>query len=219
MKFHILSVIPEVFEGYFAASILGRAQDKKHIAVKAYNIRDWSTDRHHKVDDTPYGGGPGMVLKVEPIFRAVKAVKARIRGKKNRTRVIAFGTRGKVFDAAMARRLASYDHLILICGRYEGIDERVIGHIADEEVSIGDFVLSGGEPAAMVVVDAVSRLLPGVLGKTESLEDIKGSFPSYTRPEVFYPEKGKKGWKVPDVLLSGNHKDIEAWRRSFGSAS
>jgi tRNA (guanine37-N1)-methyltransferase len=211
MEFHILSVIPDAFGQYFNKSVIGRAVKKGIIKVNIYNIRDWATDKHKKVDDTPFGGGPGMVMKVEPIFRAIKDIKKKIKG---RSRIILFSTRGKKFNSADAQRLSKYKNLILICGRYEGVDERVAKYIADEEISIGDFVLSGGEIPAMIVVDAVSRFIPGVLGKKESLEEIKGSYPVYTRPEVF--KAGRKLWKVPKILLSGNHKKIEEWRKKFG---
>ncbi len=209
MKFNILSVIPESFGEYFHHSILGHAQKRGIIDIHIHNIRDWTTDKHHKVDDSPFGGGPGMVMKVEPIFKAVKSLKPK--AKNNKTRVVLFSTRGKLFTAKEAKRLSKYKNLILICGRYEGIDERVAKYVADEEISVGGFVLSGGEIPAMIVVDAVSRFIPGVLGKNESLEEIKGSYPTYTRPEVF--KSGKNKWKVPDILLSGNHKKIEEWRK------
>ncbi|PIR89635.1 MAG: tRNA (guanosine(37)-N1)-methyltransferase TrmD [Candidatus Harrisonbacteria bacterium CG10_big_fil_rev_8_21_14_0_10_40_38] len=212
-KFHLLTIFPKMFDSYISESILKRAQEKRLISISAYDIRDFATDKHRKVDDTPYGGGPGMVLKVEPIFKAVNRIKAK--SKKLKTRTILFSTRGKVFDAKIAKRLSKYDELILICGRYEGVDERVAKYIADEEISIGDFVLSGGELPAMIVVDAVSRFVSGVLGKHESLEEVKGSYKVYTKPEDFIVKgKGtrKKNWKVPKVLLSGDHKRIEEWR-------
>jgi len=161
-----------------------------------------------------------MVLAVQPVYDAVKKIQSAIKKtlKKRKTRVILFSTRGTDLDAAVARRLAKYDDLILICGRYEGVDERVAKEIADEEISIGDFVLSGGEIPALVLMEAVSRQLPGFLGKEESLEEVNGSFPTYTRPEVFTPAKGKK-WSVPPVLLSGNHKKIAEWRKSFDKSA
>lgn len=213
--FHILSAIPDAVTPYFEASILGKAQGRKLIAVRAYDIRSWATGKHKKIDDSPYGGGPGMVLRVDVIHRAVTAIKKKIaRGTRRRTRVILLSTRGKVFTSDHAHRLARYDHLVFICGRYEGVDERVARHVADEELSVGQFVLSGGEIPAMLIVDAVARFVPGVLGKEESLEEVKGSYPVYTRPEAFAPNaaKPKKQWRVPKVLLSGNHRDIENWR-------
>ena len=216
MQFHILSLFPEVIKPYISSSVIGKAQEKGVISVHAHNIRDWATDKHHTTDDIPYGGGPGMVLKVDPIYQGVQEIKKDLKGKKVRT--ILFSTRGEVFNEQTAQRLSEYDTLIMICGRYEGVDERVAEHIADEEISIGAFVLSGGELPAMVVTDAVARKISGVLGKEESLEEIKGSYPVYTRPEVFYPE-GESGeaWSVPEVLKSGNHKEIEKWRREFST--
>lgn len=221
MKFHILTIFPEIFQNnsYLDYSILKRAQEKKLIQIKAYNLRDFTEDQHRKVDDAPYGGGPGMVFKVQPIYKAVRYAK-RTAQRAKRVKVILFSTRGKKLDEKTAQRLALCDSLILICGRYEGVDERVARHIADEEISLGDFVCAGGELPAMVLIESVSRFVPGVLGKTESLESIKGSYPVYTRPEVFIAEnekrkaKNKKSrWIVPNILLSGNHQKIDEWRR------
>ena len=208
-NFHIITIFPKIFDSYFKESILKRAQEKKLIKIKIHNLRDFTFDKHKIVDDSPYGGGPGMVLKLEPIYKAVQAITKiqDTRNKTKKTRTILFSTRGKKFDQKIAQRLAKYKNLILICGRYEGVDERVAKYIADEEISVGDFVLSGGELAAMILTEAVSRFIPGVLGKKESLETIKGSYPVYTRPEKF------KGWKTPKVLLSGNHRLIDAWRK------
>jgi len=204
IKFDIVTIFPEMFGGYFNESILKRAQEKKLIKIQTHNLRDFTTDKHKTVDDYPYGGGPGMVLKVEPIYKAVQKIK-----NDKKTRIILFSTRGKPLDQKTAQRLAKYNQLILICGRYEGVDERVAKHIADEEISIGSFVLSGGELPAMLLVDAVSRFVPKVLGKKESLETIKGSYPVYTRPEKI------NKWQVPKVLLSGDHQKIDKWRKSF----
>lgn len=190
-------------------SLLGRAKTEGKISVTAHDLRTWGEGIHRKVDDIPYGGGPGMVLGVKPIYKAVKAVTKGMA--KKDTRTILFSTRGKKFDSAAAERLAQYKNIVLICGRYEGVDERVAEHVADEEISLGDFVLMGGELPAMTVIEAVSRFIPHVLGKQESLESVKGSYPAYTRPELFKPTKTKE-WKVPDVLLSGHHKEIEQWR-------
>lgn len=216
MLFHILSVIPGALDSYITQSVLGRAQKNKLITIKSYDIRRWATDKHKKVDDRPFGGGAGMVLKVEPIFKAVASIRAKIAKakKKTKTRVILFSTRGALFTQEKAQQLSRYDHVILICGRYEGIDERVAKYIADEEISLGDVVYSGGEIPALAVVDAVARKLPGVLGKYESLEEIQGSYPTYTRPEIFIPDvkNKKKKWAVPAVLRSGDHKKIENWR-------
>ncbi len=217
MTFHIITLFPEIFDSYFQASILGKAQEKKLLKVKTHQLRTWATDKHHKVDNSPYGGGPGMVLMVEPIDKAVRFIKSKIKNKKQRTRVVLLSTRGKIFNQQEAKRLVKYDQLIFICGRYEGVDERVAQYIADEEISVGDVVLSGGEIPAMMIIDAVARFIPGVLGKTESLEDIKGSYPTYTRPEIYVPDKKnqRKKWRVPKELLSGNHKKIAEWRKDI----
>ncbi len=207
MKFNIITIFPEIFSSYFNESILKRAQEKKLIKINIHNLRDFAEDKHKKIDDSPYGGGPGMVLKVAPVYRAVQNIK--YKNKKNKSRVILFSTRGKTFNQKTAQGLSKYDQLILICGRYEGVDERVARYIADEEISIGDFVLFGGEIPAMIVVDAVSRFIPKVLGKKESLEAVKGSYPVYTRPEIF------NNWKAPKILLSGNHDKINKWRKRF----
>ncbi len=217
MKFHILTIFPNIFESYFNESIIKRAREKNLIDIKIYDLRDFTKDKHKKVDDSPYGGGPGMVLKIEPISKAVDSIlrnhKSQITNNKLKIRTVLFSTRGKKLDQKKAQKLAKYDHLILICGRYEGVDERVAKYIADEEISIGDFVLSGGELPAMILADAVSRFVPGVLGKKESLETIKGSYPVYTRPEAFEID-GKK-YLTPKVLISGNHKKIDIWRKKF----
>lgn len=215
LKISILTLFPEAIEPYLSASILGRAQKKKLVKFVCENIRLFAKDKHHTTDEKAYGGGPGMVLKPEPILKAVEHVKK----KGEKTRVILFSTRGNKFTQKDAQRLSKFKHLILICGRYEGVDERIATHVADEEISIGDFVLSGGELPALVVADAVSRHIPGVLGKNESLEEQKGSYPVYTRPEEFaFKMKEKKHVvKVPAELLSGNHKIIEEWRRRNGS--
>jgi tRNA (guanine37-N1)-methyltransferase len=222
MRFHVLTIFPDIFGSYLGESLFKRAQKDKILSVRVHNIRDYTTDRHNKVDDRPFGGGPGMVLKVQPIFATIEAIKKGMarRLKKSKTRIILFSARGKKFDAATARRLATkYDELILICGRYEGVDERVAEHLADEEISIGDYVLSGGELPALVLMEAVSRHVPGFLGKEESLEEVNGSFPTYTRPEIFTPSKtSSKKWKVPPVLLSGDHKKIGEWRKENGGA-
>ena len=208
-RFHLITIFPEIFGSYLGESLMKRAREKKILSALAVNLRDFSRDRHHKVDDRPFGGGPGMVLQIEPVYRAVESIK---RKTKKKTRTILFSTRGKKLDAKTAKRLSKFDDLILICGRYEGVDERVAQHVADEEISIGDYVLSGGELPALVLMEAVSRFIPGFLGKVESLEEINGSFPTYSRPEVFIPKKGKK-WVVLPILLSGDHKKIAEWRK------
>jgi tRNA (guanine37-N1)-methyltransferase len=213
MKFDIITIFPNIFDSYLNESLIKRAILKKLIRVKIWNLRDFSKERHLKVDDRPYGGGPGMLIQVAPVYKAVK----KIRGKgKSKTRVILFSPRGKELDEKIIGRLSKYDRLILICGRYEGVDERVAKYVADESISIGDYVLSGGELPAMVLTEAVSRRIPGVLGKIESLETIKGSYPAYTRPETFIPEKGK-AWSVPKELLSGSHAKIKEWREKKGA--
>lgn len=202
MRVDILTIFPDAFSCYFDESILKRAQKKKLLRLTVHDLRRWSPDVHRTVDDRPYGGGPGMVMKVEPIWRALKDLKV----VKKTARVILTSAKGKQFTQADARRLAKHKRIVILCGRYEGVDERVAEHLADEEISVGPFVLTGGELPAMIMVDAISRHIPGVLGKKESLEEIHGSFPQYTRPEIF------KKWKVPPVLLSGDHKKIQDWR-------
>jgi tRNA (guanine37-N1)-methyltransferase len=213
MKFQILTIFPQIFDSYLQESILKRALAKKIISIKVNDIRKFTTSKHSKVDDRPFGGGPGMVLQFDPIAKAL----AKVKGKnKKKQRVILFSTRGKRLNETLVKRLVKYDELIFICGRYEGVDERVADVLVDEEISLGDFVLSGGELPALVVLEAVSRFIPGVLGKYESLESIKGSYPVYTRPpEVIYR---KKKLKVPPVLMSGDHKQIKKWRTEKSSS-
>ncbi|MCX6762354.1 MAG: tRNA (guanosine(37)-N1)-methyltransferase TrmD [Candidatus Moranbacteria bacterium] len=214
MTFHIVTIFPKIFDSYFNESIIKRAREKKLVDIKIHNLRDYTVDKHKTVDDTPYGGGAGMVLKIEPIFACLKALRARI-SRSKKTRVILFSAKGKRYVQSDVKRLAKYDNLIFICGRYEGVDERVAKNVADEEISVGDFVLTGGEIPAMVVVDSITRLVPGVLGNAESSE--KESFskknylehPQYTKPAEF------RGWKVPEVLLGGNHAAIEKWRKKY----
>lgn len=214
-RFDVITIFPETIVPYANASILGRAQKGKLIKVTAHNLRDWSTDKHHKVDDTPYGGGPGMVMKVDVIEKGVKGVK----GRKGKVRVIVTSASGKQFTQKDAKRLAKYDQVIFVCGRYEGIDARVEDHVADEAFSIGPYVLTGGELPALVMIDAITRHVPGVLGKKESLaEESHGDeglleYPQYTKPETY------KKWTVPEVLLSGDHGKIEAWRKGKQKAA
>lgn len=216
IRFSILSAAPESLASYADASILGRARRDGIISIDIVPLREFAEPPHRVIDDKPFGGGPGMVLKVEPIVKALKSVRPR---KSAGTRVVLFSTRGRTFDQKEAERLAKYKHLIFICGRYEGVDERVADHVADEEISMGNYVLTGGELPALSVIDAVSRLIPGVLGTYESLEGINGSFVTYTRPESFVPGRGQASWDVPKVLVSGDHKAIAAWRRSDGSGA
>lgn len=218
MRFDIISIFPESFHSYLNASILKKAIEKKIITVSITNPRDFTRDKHHTVDESPYGGGPGMVLKAEPIWKAVLSISKKKKIDSKKRRIVLFSTRGKKFDQKTARRFSKYEQVILICGRYEGVDERVADYLADEEISIGDYVLSGGELPALVFLEVVSRHIPGVLGKYESLEEKKGSYPVYTRPEIFEGlVKGKKRkMKVPEALLRGNHKLIEEWRKKYG---
>jgi tRNA (guanine37-N1)-methyltransferase len=208
MRVDILTLFPEMFAGPFSSSIIKRAADKSLIGIHLHQIRDYTHDKHHVVDDTPYGGGAGMVMKPEPVFEAVEAVKALAEGE---SRVILLSPAGKLFTQVVAAELAQRSRLILIAGHYEGFDGRVRSFI-DDEISIGDYVLSGGELPAMVIVDAVARLIPGVLGSNESHVEESHSqglleYPHYTRPPEFH------GMPVPDVLLSGNHAQIAKWRR------
>ena len=256
-RFDIITILPEIVEPYIGASILGRAQKRRLVKFAVHDLRRWATDKHRTVDDKPYGGGPGMILKVEPIYRAVRALNAK-RSTLNapvskrsilnaRTRVILFSASGKQFTQRVAEQYAKkYDRIILICGRYEGVDARVAKYIADEEVSVGPYVLTGGELPALTVVDAVTRLVPGAI-RPESLVEESfgfpkgrspqatpqfgsppamlshsfgrgrvGEYPQYTRPEAFHPnsKNKKRAWRVPKILLSGNHKKIVAWREA-----
>jgi len=218
MHIHILTLFPKIFTGPFSDSIIKRAIDRGLVEIAIHNIRDYTSDRHHVVDDSPYGGGPGMVLKPEPLFEAVAAIKGEgwecSKSEKGESElpVILLTPQGRLFDQRAAEELAKYEEVILICGHYEGVDERVREHMVNDEISIGDYVLSGGELAAMVVVDALVRQLPGALGSEESVgKDSHSSglleYPQYTRPQSF------RGWEVPEVLLSGNHAEIARWRR------
>jgi tRNA (guanine37-N1)-methyltransferase len=208
-RIDIISIFPEVCEPYLQASILGRAQKKKLLDLRSHDLRPYTKSKHNRVDDTPYGGGPGMVMQVEPFDRALKKVRTR----RKKVRVVMTSASGKRFTQKDAKRLANYDQVIFLCGRYEGIDARVEKHLADESLSIGDYVLTGGELPAMVMSDAIARMIPGVLGKAESLETeshtIEGvlEYPQYTKPEKY----GR--WKVPEILLSGDHKKIKEWRK------
>ena len=212
MKFDIITIFPKILDSYLQESIIGRAIERKIIKVKKWDLRDFSVLRHAKIDDRPYGGGPGMVIQVYPIYKAIRKITSRDKGK---IRIILFSPRGKKLNDKMISRLAKYNRIIMICGRYEGVDERVAKYIADETVSIGEYVLAGGELPAMVLIEAVSRRIPGFLGKLESLETIKGSYPTYTRPEIFVPKKGEK-WLVPKILIGGNHEKIKKWREKKG---
>ncbi len=212
MIFDIITIFPKCFTSYFSESIIKRAQKKRIIKINIHNLRDFVKDKHRTVDDRPYGGGPGMILKVEPIFKAVEQIKKKAKRKKEKVKVILLSPRGKTLNQKIVNKLAKFDRLILICGRYEGVDERVAKYIADEIISLGDYIISGGELGAMIIVEAVSRLIPGVLGKKDSLKEESFSqpgyleYPQYTRPEEFH------GWRVPKVLLSGDHRKIKEWK-------
>jgi len=211
MKFDIITIFPNIFDSYLKESFVKKAQDKKIVKINIHNLRDFATNERKTVDDRPYGGGLGMVLKVEPIFKAIKSIKSK------KKRVILFSPRGKQFNQKKAYQLSKYDNLVFICGRYEGVDERVATKIADEMISIGEYDLMGGELPAMIVMETIMRLIPNVLGKPEFLKERmtkSGGFieyPEYTRPEVFEPKKGEK-WRVPKVLLSGHQKNIQEWK-------
>ncbi len=210
--FRIITIFPEAIKSYFDSSILKRAQKNNLLKVKFYDPRDFTRDKHKKVDDKPFGGGPGMVMKIEPLINTIKTIRT---SRTNRTKIIILSPAGKQFDQKMAREWAKkYKNIILISGHYEGIDARVKKILKTEEISAGPYVLTGGELAGGIIVDAVSRHIPGVLGKKESLEEKRGiGIPAYTRPEVFV-WKGKK-YRTPKILLSGNHKRITEWRKKI----
>jgi tRNA (guanine37-N1)-methyltransferase len=207
VQIDILTLFPEMFQGVFGSGVIGRAMEQGLVGISLHNFRDQAHDKHHTVDDYPYGGGAGMVLKPEPIFEAVEAIKGEAD-----IPVILLNPAGRLLSQKVAGEFSGYDRMIIICGRYEGVDERVGRYLATDEISIGDYVLTGGEIAAMVVIDAVVRLLPGVLGSELSpLEDSHVAelleYPQYTRPDSY------RGWTVPEILLSGNHAQIAGWRR------
>jgi len=205
-NFEVITLFPEFFTPYEKEGILKSACSKNIIGINVYNLRNFATDKRKTVDDKPFGGGVGMVMMIEPIFKAVEAIK-----KNGKSRVILFSPRGKKYNQRIANRLSKMDQIIMICGRYEGVDERVAKYIADEEISIGDYILMGGEIPAMIVIESVARLIPGVVGtdkflknRTKNVNAIE--YPQFTRPSVY------NNWSVPKVLLSGNHKKIEEWR-------
>ena len=209
MKFHVLTIFPEFFRGPFEHGVIQRAREAGLIEIRVHDLRDWTNDRHRTVDDRPFGGGEGMLLKAGPIFEAVESIWPQ-RGPAKKVALLS--AQGRKFDQSLAREYSALDELLLICGRYEGVDERVAEHLTDDEISIGDFVLSGGELAAAIVIDSVARLREGVLGNEQSA--VAESFgenglldcPQYTRPAEF------RGWKAPEVLLGGNHEQIRQWR-------
>jgi tRNA (guanine37-N1)-methyltransferase len=213
MRFHIVTIFPDFFFGPFQYGVIGRAQADGRLDIQVHDLRNWTYDRHRTVDDRPFGGGEGMLLKPQPLFEAVEAI---LPTRAPKQRVILLSAQGRLFNQQLAREMAGLDDLLIICGRYEGVDERVAEHLVDDEVSIGDFVLSGGELGAALIIDSVARLLPGVLGNEDSTrnesfsEENQGLLdcPQYTRPADF------RGWKVPEVLLGGNHEEIRRWRRA-----
>ena len=214
MQFEVFTLLPEVFPPYLESSILQRARQRGLIDVRVHNIRDYTHDKHHTTDDTPYGGGGGMVMKPEPVFEAVESVLGldSSHAQPLAIPVILLDPQGRVFSQRIAEELARHERIALLCGRYEGVDERIREHLVTDEISIGDYVLTGGELPALILIDAVSRLIPGVLGDPTGAEDDSHSmglleYPHYTKPSEY------RGWKVPDVLLSGDHAKIEKWRR------
>ncbi len=209
MLIDILTLFPNLCAGVFAESMMRRAQEKNLATIRVHNLRDWARDKHHVTDDAPYGGGPGMVLKPEPIFAAVEELKSKAENSKSR--IVLMSPAGRRFEQKSAAEYAAASHLIVICGHYEGVDQRVIDHLVDDEISIGDYVLTNGAIAAVVLVDAIVRLIPGVLGHESSAQEdsfVEGVLegPQYTRPVEF------RGWRVPDILLSGHHGAIAEWR-------
>lgn len=219
ITFDVLTIFPELFEPFKMESLLFKGAKKKLLKIQVHNLRQWTKDKHRTIDDKPFGGGLGMVMKVEPVYRAVRKLKKKGR----KSKVILFTPRGKKFNQTIAHDFSKQSQLIFICGRYEGVDERVAKKIADIELSMGDYVLMGGEVPAMAVIETVSRLIPGVIGKPQFLKERLGKgltkgfleYPQYTRPEVFEPKKGVK-WRVPKVLVSGDHKKIAEWMAKHG---
>jgi len=225
MTFHIITIFPKIFDSYFSESILKRAREKKLVDIKIHNLRDYTADKHKTVDDTPYGGGAGMVLKIEPILECLKAInfqfsifnfqkilKSKI-NKSKKTRVILFSAKGKRYTQADAKRLKKYENIVMICGRYEGVDERVAKYLVDEEISIGDFVMTGGEIPAMAVVDSITRLVPDALGNAQSPKNESFSKKNYLEHSQYTKPAEYNKWKVPEVLLGGNHGEIDKWRK------
>ncbi|MCK5061905.1 tRNA (guanosine(37)-N1)-methyltransferase TrmD [Candidatus Parcubacteria bacterium] len=215
MTFHIITIFPEIFNSYFNESIIKRAQESGKIKIKIHNLRDYTKDKHKTVDDTPYGGGAGMVMKVDVLYKALRALRQQTADSRQQ-KIILLSAKGKTWNQPMAKEYTKYDDIILICGRYEGVDERILNFV-DEEISIGDYVLTGGEIPAMAIVDSIARLIPGVVGNEMSPLDESHTesgvleYPQYTRPEIFIDEKGEK-YSVPDILKSGNHAEIKKWR-------
>ncbi len=218
MNFHIITIFPKIFTSYFSESIIKRAQKEQIINLQTYDLRDWTTDKHKSVDDKPFGGGPGMLMKIEPLYLAISDIKANIKrkDKKANLKTVLLSAKGKQWNQQKAKKYINYSDIILICGRYEGVDERILAFI-DEEMAIGEYILTGGELGAMILVDSITRLLPGVLGNTASVNAESFTkpgvleYPQYTRPEIFIDKNNKK-YPVPKVLVSGNHKKIAKWR-------
>lgn len=216
MKFHLLTIFPAIFDSYLNESILRRASDKKIVKFKIHNLRDWTNDKHKSVDDAPYGGGAGMLMKIEPLYKALTAIKKLDKKiKPSKRKIILLSAAGKTWNQALAKKYSKLEEIIFVCGRYEGVDARLKNFI-DEEISVGDYVLTGGELPALTIIDSVTRLLPGVLGNKESIVEESHSeegiteYPQYTRPEVF--KVGPKKYSVPKVLLGGDHKKIKEWQ-------
>lgn len=215
MKFKLLSIFPDILDSYLNDSIIKRALDSKIIEIQKFNLRDWTHDRHRTVDDAPYGGGAGMLMKIEPLYQALKDIKIKSKTNPKKRRVVLLSASGKTWNQKLARQYTKLDEVIFVCGRYEGVDARIKKFI-DAEISIGDYVLTGGELPALIIIDSITRLLPGVLGNSQSITEESHSktnileYPQYTRPAVFEAE-GKK-LKVPKVLLEGHHAKIKEWR-------
>lgn len=225
LTFEIITIFPDIFQSYFQESILKRALQNQKITIKIHNLRDYTTNKHRKVDDNPYGGGAGMILQLEPIYNALVAIMGKenlvYKNKSNTkkdTKVILFSAKGERYKQTKAQEFTQLQRIIFICGRYEGVDERVSQFLVDEEVSVGDFILTGGEIPAMLVIDSVTRLLDGVLGNNQSILEESHSkhnlleYPQYTKPDIFSPDKNTQ-WEVPEILLSGHHQNIEKWRQ------
>src|SRR5680860_1275867 len=217
MKFQIITIFPDIFTSYFDETVIKRAENKKLIDFKIHNLRDWTTDKHRTVDDTPYGGGAGMLMKIEPLYKALKDInKKSAKIKPAKRKIILLSASGKKWNQRLAQKYSKLEEVVFVCGRYEGVDARIKKFI-DEEISIGEYVLTGGELPAMVMIDSITRLLPGVLGNKTSVieeshsEEGLAEYPQYTRPEIF--EMGGKKLRVPKILLSGDHKKIEDWRK------
>ncbi|MEI6529595.1 MAG: tRNA (guanosine(37)-N1)-methyltransferase TrmD [Candidatus Falkowbacteria bacterium] len=216
MKFHLLTIFPGIFDSYLNESILRRASDKKIVKFKVHNLRDWTNDKHRSVDDAPYGGGAGMLMKIEPLYKALTAIKKLDKKiKPSKRKIILLSAAGKNWNQTLAKKYSKLEEIIFVCGRYEGVDARLKNFI-DDEISVGDYVLTGGELPALTIIDSITRLLPGVLGNRESIVEESHSeegiteYPQYTRPEVF--KVGTKKYSVPKILLEGDHKKIKEWQ-------